>query len=133
MEMKLMKKLMSKPVFATAVLDRSSSNVVTRSDLNFLEGLIFREQHLKENIRELEYGQHFSQEFGRNDFKHTIELRIVIKTEKLWESPRSYLWKFLGQYEWTKGDGTKVLMNKIDVSTWVFFPHNNTVFFFFQK
>ena len=80
------------PIYATVVFDRSPTNILTQSDSTFLEQIVFREEHLKQNISRLEFGtQHGSQKFGANDFKHTIELKIFVKAFKLWETPRSYL------------------------------------------
>ena len=101
-------------VHATAVFVRSPTQSMTQFDTNFLEQIILREEHLRQNISKIEFGHlNRSQKFGENDFKHSIELRIFVRTQKLWETPRSYLYKFLGQFEWTKHDGTRVTMNRI--------------------
>jgi hypothetical protein len=64
-----------------------------------------------QNISKLEFGQHFSRKFGQIYFKHSIELQIVVRTQRMWEKARSYIWKHLEQFEWTKKDGAKVMLN----------------------
>ena len=90
---------------------------MTQSDADFVEGIVFGQNHLKGNISKLEFGQHFSRKFGQTDFKHSIELRIIVRTHNLWENARSYIWKHLGQFEWSTKDGAKVMLNRIHVKT----------------
>ena len=47
-------------VFATAVIDNSTGEHLTQSELKNLQDLIFREKHLIMNISKLEYGPRFS-------------------------------------------------------------------------
>ena len=59
-------------------------------DLKSLEGVIFRQNHMKENIQKLEYGKYFSNRANNNqNFKHTIEVKLTVNTKKLWENARS--------------------------------------------
>ena len=102
-------------VHATAVIDNSPSDTISENDVKSLESLILRENHLKDNISKLEVGQRSSRSFRNNRFKHTIEFLISVKTRKLWDSPKQYIWKHLGQMEWSKDNGTKVSFSRIHV------------------
>ena len=102
-------------VFATAVIDDSPEKIMSQSEFNNLEKLIFRENHLKANIVKFEHGENFTREMRKNCFKHTIELRIHVSTKNLWEGARSYVWKHFGQNEWSKRNGSSVVFNRIHV------------------
>ena len=80
-----------------------------------MENVIFRESHLRQNIARIQIGEVFSRGFRNQRFKHTIEYRILVKTEKLWESPRQYIWKHLGQLEWKQENGATMTFNRIHV------------------
>ena len=104
-------------VHATALFDGSPMCEITQADADFIEGIVFGQNHLKRNISRVEFGQNFSKKFGPNDFKHTVELRLIVRTATLWENPRSYIWKHLRQFELTKNDGAKVVMNRIHLKS----------------
>lgn len=100
-------------VHATAVIDDSSEQNLSQSEINNLEKLIFRNNHLKANILKFEKGQHFTREMRKNRFKHIIELRLHVATKNLWEGARSYVWRHFGQNEWSKITGSSVVFNRI--------------------
>ena len=102
-------------VYATAVIEDSPRESVTETDVKALENLVFRETHLKQNIARLQIGENSSRGFRNKRFKHTVQFLISVKTEKLWDSPRQYIWKHLGQLEWKKEDGTGVKFSRIHV------------------
>ena len=89
--------------------------ILSSAQINSLENLFLRENHLKENISRLEVDQTFTRHFRSSCFKHTIDFLIFVKNRKLWESPRTYIWKHLGQMEWKKENGTKVTFARIHV------------------
>ena len=102
-------------VHVTAVIEDSPRESITETDVKALENLILRETHLKPNIARLEIGENISRGFRNKRFKHTVQFLISVKTEKLWDSPRQYIWKHLGQLEWKKEDGTGVKFSRIHV------------------
>ena len=104
-------------VFVTALIDNSPAKTLYQADLNSLKDLIFREKHLQANIIKLEYGQHFSREFRNRRFQHTIELRLFVSTSNLWEGARSYIWRHFGKNEWSKENGSRVMLKKIHVKS----------------
>ena len=107
-------------VLATVVIEDSYKNKLEQADLLAVQELILRERHLKENIVKLELGQYFTKEL-RQGFKHSLQIILTVKTGNLWESPRGYIWKFLGKDEWTRKDGSRVTFNRIH-SKQVFSP-----------
>ena len=90
-------------VYAIAVIDNSMEN-----DFNSLEKLVYREKHLKENISLVQFEEYISREKGNGRFKHSIEMRLIVRTSKLWEGPRSYVYRHVGQTDWSTGNGVKV-------------------------
>jgi hypothetical protein len=101
-------------VFATVVIENSKQEELYQTDLNSLQDLIFRENHLRENIAKLEFGQLYTRKL-RNNCKHTLELKLSVKARNLWEHPKSYIWKHFGRNEWAKPNGSKVTFNRIHV------------------
>ena len=93
-------------VHAEVSFGNSPNSSLSQADLKSLEGLIFRQNHMKENIRKMEYGKYFSNRVKNQTFKHTIEIKLSVNTKKLWENARSYIWRHFGQDEWTSKDGT---------------------------
>ena len=79
-----------------------------------MEGIFNRLDHLRKNIVKLEFGT-YSTRSGNNVFCHDLHVKVSVDTSSLWDSARKYVWKFLGQDEWTLGDGTIVSVNRIHV------------------
>ena len=104
-------------VFATAVFENSPQKDVTQDDFKSLEKLMLSENHLKENISRIEAGQQTNRQFRNGCYKHTLDLRIFVKTRKLWENARSYIWRNLGQNEWAKRNGESVKLVRIHVKS----------------
>ena len=102
-------------VHATAVIDDSRNETITPSEIKSIEKIIFRENHLRLNITRIQIGEQYSRSFRNNRFKHSVEYLILVKTEKLWESPRQYIWKHLGQLEWKQENGARMIFNRIHV------------------
>ena len=104
-------------VHATAVIENSPGEILTQADAKNLQDLIFRERHLQQNILNLEFGRQESRNVTNGKFKHTLEIKLFVSTKNLWEGPRSYIWKHLGQNEWKKGNGASAVFNRIHVKT----------------
>ena len=102
-------------VHATAVIDDSRNETITPNEMKSVENIIFRENHLRQNIIRIQIGEQCSRSFRNHRFKHSIEYLILVNTEKLWESPRQYIWKHLGQLEWKQENGARMTFNKIHV------------------
>ena len=102
-------------VSATAVFENSQNERLSREEIKSLEAVLLSKNHLKENILKLEEGQETNRRNKQGLFKHTLELRILVNTEKLWESARTYIWRNLGQNEWRKPNGAKLSLVRIHV------------------
>ena len=105
-------------VFGVVSFNNSPNSSLSKSDLKSLEGLIFRQNHMKENILKLEYGEYFSKKSRNQSFSHTIEIKLLVSTKKLWENARSYIWRHFGQSEWENKDGTKLTVNRIHMKAY---------------
>ena len=102
-------------VSATAVFENSKNEKLMKEEIDSLEAVLLGKTHLKENILKLKEGQQTNRRIKQGLFKHTLELRILVKTEKLWESARTYIWRNLGQNEWRKPNGAKLSIVRIHV------------------
>ena len=102
-------------VHATAVIENSTSESLMQIECKNLKGLVFRERHLQENIVKLEFGHQATQDLRNGKYNQTLGLRLYVSTRKIRERPRSYVWKHLGQNEWSKGSSSTVVFNWIHV------------------
>ena len=72
------------------------------------------EPHLDQNIVKAELTQLSSRSFRNNVFVHTVDVIILVRCARLWESPASYVRKFLGQPNlWEKSNGTMIKLSRI--------------------
>ena len=60
----------------------------------------------------------YSSKTRTQNFKHTLEIKFFVKTKKLWENARSYIWRHFGQHEWENKDGTKLTVNRINMKAY---------------
>ena len=102
-------------VFATAVIENSSTEMLSQSELKNLQDLVFRDNHLKAKNLKLEFGQYLTHGQRNHLYKHTLELKLHVSTKNLWEGARSYIWRHFGQNEWSKGNGARVVFTRIHV------------------
>ena len=100
-------------IHATAIIDESPNAALTNDEIESVIRFLTNSDHLKRNIRNIEYDYLSSREFRNNKFKHTVGLKIEVKTENLWEGARSYLWKHVGQDVWSRGNGSAISVVKI--------------------
>ena len=102
-------------VYSKVNFDCCPNNKLTGNDMKIFEGILFRHDHLRRNIKKIEYGHYTTREHSNDDglFKHAIDMKIVVDTTRLWETARSYMWKHIGQDEWKLVNGTMVTVNRI--------------------
>ena len=103
-------------VWATVNLDNSSKSKLNVQDLNGIEGILTRYDHLKQNIVKIDFG-HYSTSRTDDGFCHRLDVKLLVDVTRLWEHARPYIWKFLGQQEWRLSDGTLITFNRIHVKT----------------
>ena len=100
-------------IHATAVFDDSPNHNLTNDEVDSLVRFLTNKDHLNRNILHIEYSHLSSRESTTDKYKHTVGLKVQVKTENLWEGPRSYLWKHIGQETWSRGNGTSINVIRI--------------------
>ena len=101
-------------IHATAIFENSPFNVLTQDEYESLGRFVTSLNHLEKNIGKVII-DHYSTSIGDGggNFVHTAQVRILVRVTNLWETPRSYLWRHLGQNTWERGNGTRILLTKI--------------------
>lgn len=102
-------------VHATAVLENCPHEQLLQDDLIHLRKLFSSDNHLRNNIAQVELKHLSSRRFRSNLFTHTVSVLLSVKTSGLWDSPRQYIWKHLGQNDYIKTNGTKMKLTRIHV------------------
>ena len=100
-------------IHATAVLEDSPFSTLMQEEVDSLVRFVTNKEHLARNIENIVYDHLSSREFRSTRFKHTVALKLIVKTANLWEGPRNYLWKHIGQDTWTRGNGTLINIVRI--------------------
>ena len=105
-------------VYAKVNFHDSPEEGLTKTDLKHLDGILYRKDHLKTNLIKIEYGKYSTRnsDDGRR-FDHTLDLKITVEASRLWENPRSYVWRHFGQYEWKQHNGSLITMNRIHMKS----------------
>ena len=94
-------------VYAVAHFENLPNGTLTADDLTSLEKFIFSEKHLEDNIAKYEFKV-------LSNFE--VTLLFQVKTDRLWENSRQYLWKHLGGTNyWDRQNGTRIWVKKIHV------------------
>ena len=94
-------------VHATAQFENCPYRDFTQEDISSIERFICNEEHLTRNIARIEI-----------DLKANLEaqIRLHVRKKNLWESPKTYIWKFLGGDNfWERENGTKIRLRRIHV------------------
>ena len=99
---------------ATAYFENSPYDRLTEEDFQSLGKFATNSDHLRQNVRNVAIDSQSSFRENEGILTHTAKLRMYVLTERLWEAPRSYIWKHLGgENYWEKGNGTKVTLRRI--------------------
>ena len=99
-------------VHATAVVSNCPAETCNYQEIY---GIIVKENHMRSNIAEIKLDHESTREFRSNLFTHTVSIIITVKKKALWDSPRTYVWKHLGQTDWKMNDGTEIKFVRIHV------------------
>ena len=99
-------------VHATAVVKNCPSE---NCDYKEIYDIVTKEQHRRTNIATVNIDHQSTRRFRTNLFTHTISLVLLVKTGAIWDSPRQYVWKHLGQNDWKTRNGTSIKFVKIHV------------------
>ena len=100
-------------LFATAVFANSSYSQLNQDEFQSLGRFATSSEHLARNIVRVIIDRHDSRSAADGKFVHSAQVRIHVRTNRLWESPRSYVWKHLGQDTWDRGNGTRITIRRI--------------------
>ena len=101
-------------IYATAVVEDSPYATLANEELESLYRFIASKEHLVKNIADAQACHLSSREFRNFKYKHTVEVKIIVKTANLWEGARKYIWRHLGsENTWTRGNGSKISLVKI--------------------
>ena len=84
-----------------------------QDEVDSMVRFLTNKDYLSRNIQNIEYNLLSSREFRGGKYKHTVGLKIHVKTANLWEGPRNYLWKHIGQDTWSRGNGSSINVVKI--------------------
>ena len=99
---------------ATAVIEDSQNVTIENDELESIYRYIASKEHLIKNIADAQANHLSSREFRNFKYKHTVGVKIIVKTANLLEGPRSYIWRHLGgDNTWTLGNGTLVKKHQV--------------------
>jgi hypothetical protein len=99
---------------ATAIVETSPNETLANDELESIYRYIASKAHLIKNIAGAKAQYLSSREFRHLKYKHTVGVKIIVKTANLWEGARSYIWRHLGgDNTWTRGNGTRITLVKI--------------------
>ena len=100
-------------VYATAVIESCPHEKFDYK--TSIESIVFNEHHMRSNLSAVNIIHVSSRVFRSNLFTHTVNVVMSVKTSALWDSPRQYIWKYLGQDESTWKNGTRIKFSRINV------------------
>ena len=99
-------------VHATAVIEDCPTE---KCDYKEIYDIVTKEQHMRANITTVNIDHQSTRKFRSNLFTHTLSIVLTVKTAALWDSPRQYVSKHLGQSDWKTTNGTSIKFVKITV------------------
>ena len=100
-------------IHATATFESSPFTTLDKEEINSILRCFAQKDHLRKNIADVKFSSSISRPGAGNLFKHVVGIMILVKMDTLWESPRSYIWRHLGQDGWKRSNGTTIELTKI--------------------
>ena len=100
-------------IHGTVIIDKSPFNLLAQEEVDSISRFITQKEHMKKNIMNIEYNLLSSINSECGLFRHTISLRLFVKTVNLWETPRSYVFRHVGQDTWERGNGSDIRITRI--------------------
>ena len=100
-------------IHVTAVLENSPFSKFDKEEKESILRCIAVKEHLRRNIEDVTFCDSSSRMCSGNLYQHIVDVVFMVKTVALWESPRSYVWKHLGQGGWKRGNGTTIQLTRI--------------------
>ena len=84
---------------------------------------------MKQNVRSIEFGQYDTHRSSDGQkYEHTLDLKLFVNTDKLCETPRSYVWRHMSQDTWTLQDESEITMTRIHVKRRSLVPYYYVLF-----
>jgi len=102
-------------VHARVNIDSCPNQNLLDKHVKSVEGMIFHSDHLRRNIKKVEFLSYSSRHGDNQKFDLTVGPKLWVDPSNLWENARAYTWKHLGQSEWKLGDGSILTFNRIHV------------------
>ena len=94
-------------IHATAVIENSPFQCFCQDELDSIVRFVTNKDHLRKNVANIKYCN-ASTRVQNGALMHFVQIEILVNVESLWESPRSYLWKHVGQDSWERGNGSTI-------------------------
>ena len=102
------------PTYSVATFENCTDSQLGQEYADSLMRYFSSEPHLEQNIVRAEVKHLSSKSFRNSVFVHTVAVVMQVRTARLWESPASYVIKFLGQNNvWERSNGTVIKLSRI--------------------
>ena len=99
--------------YGTACIENSPFECVAQEELDSMMRFIMSKEHLKLNILHVEFSNLSTRQLNGGRFNHIIGLKLSVKTTNLWETPRSYVYRHIGQDTWQRGNESSIRISRI--------------------
>ena len=101
-------------VFAVATFENCPDGQLSQDYVDSLMRYLRSEPHLEQNVASAELHHLSTRSFRNSVFVHTIDVKIQVRTARLWEGPATYVRKFLGLSNlWERSNGTIIKLSRI--------------------
>ena len=100
-------------IHATAIVEKSPHTMFVEEEWDSLIRFIYSKEHLKQNIEKVRHCNSTSRDYMSGLYQHNVKIELLVKTSSLWETPRSYIWRNIGQDSWNRGNGTTIKLTRI--------------------
>ena len=100
-------------VYGTAIIDNSYCNQPNNEIYKAIWGIIDSKEHILKNVGKIRVVNVKSCAVQNSSYRHELQITFTVNSSRLWDSPRGYLWKHLGNSEWKLPDGSRVTFVRI--------------------
>ena len=84
-------------VYAQINIENGLRKTLLEKDFKRLESIVYQYEHLKQNIRKIEFEQYRTgSNYDQTFFHHTLPVKLFVDSSRLWENPRSLCMEILG-------------------------------------
>ena len=100
-------------IHAHAIIENSPNSVFVNDEWGSILRFLASKEHLRKNIADVKCCNSTSRELSSGLFSHMVKIEILVRTGSLWETPRSYIWRNIGQDTWERGNSSSVKLTRI--------------------